>query len=70
MLDELRTTTDGARTEELVQMIQTQVMTDSPDIPVYVEPNVVAYDKNVKGYEYFGDISVDFWRLWIDENQG
>jgi peptide/nickel transport system substrate-binding protein len=70
MLDELRATTDPARSEELVKQIQTQVMTDSPDIPVYVEPNVVAYDKNVKGYEYFGDISVDFWRLWMDENQG
>ncbi len=69
MLDELRTTTDADAAAELVQKIQTQVMTDAPDIPVYVEPNVVAYDKGVKGFEYFGDISVDFWRLWIDDSQ-
>ena len=67
MLDELRITTDQARADELVQKIQEQIMTDAPDVPVYVEPNVIAYGDNVKGFKYFGDISADFWRLWIDE---
>lgn len=69
MLDELRITTDQAKADELVQKIQEQIMTDAPDVPVYVEPNVIAYGDNVKGFKYFGDISADFWRLWID-NQG
>jgi len=66
LLDELRVTTDQAKATELVKTLQTLIASDAPDIPVYVEPNVLAYNKNVKGYEYFGDISVDFWRLWIE----
>ncbi len=69
MLDELRTTIDPKRTEELVAAIQAMVMGDSPDIPIYVQGNTLGYNKRVKGYEYFGDISVDFWRLWLDETQ-
>ena len=41
---------------------------DAPDMPLYVSPNIVAYNNKVKGYKYFGDISVDFWRLWIDNS--
>jgi peptide/nickel transport system substrate-binding protein len=68
LLDELRITTDPARSEALVQEIQTKVSADAPDIPVYVTPNILGFNKRVKGYKYFGDISVDFWRLWIDDN--
>lgn len=67
MLDELRITTDPARIDELVAELQSLIASDAPDIPIYVSPNVVAYHKRVKGYKYFGDISVDFWRLWIED---
>jgi hypothetical protein len=43
------------------------IMEDIPGIPIYVLPNLVAYNKRVKGFKYFGDISVDFWRLWIED---
>ena len=66
MLEELRTTIDAARTEELVAEIQSTIMGDAPDVPLYVSPNVLAFNKRVKGYNYFGDISVDFWRLWME----
>jgi peptide/nickel transport system substrate-binding protein len=68
-LEELRTSTDPATIEQLVQEVQTLVNADAPDTALYVSPNVVAYNKRVKGYEYFGDISVDFWRLWIDDSE-
>ncbi|MBW7882952.1 MAG: ABC transporter substrate-binding protein [Caldilineaceae bacterium] len=69
MLEELRVTTDPAKIDEMVKELQVLVASDAPDIPIYVGPNVVAYNKRVKGYKYFGDISVDFWRLWIDDSQ-
>jgi peptide/nickel transport system substrate-binding protein len=66
-LDELRVTTDAQKSAALVKEIQAQISADAPDIPIYVSPNVLGFNKKVKGYKYFGDISVDFWRLWIDE---
>ena len=67
LLDELRVTTDAKKAETMVAEIQTKISTDAPDIPIYVSPNVLGFNKKVKGFKYFGDISVDFWRLWIDE---
>jgi peptide/nickel transport system substrate-binding protein len=67
-IDELRVTTDPDHYAELVDQIQTQVSEDAPDMPLYVGPNIVAYNNKVKGYLYYGDISVDFWRLWIDNS--
>jgi peptide/nickel transport system substrate-binding protein len=66
LLDELRVTTDAARTAELVATLQAAIAGEAPDVPIYVSPNVVGYNKRVKGYSYFGDISVDFWRLWME----
>jgi len=66
LLDELRVTTDAARAAELVATLQAAIAGEAPDVPIYVSPNVVGYNKRVKGYKYFGDISVDFWRLWME----
>lgn len=67
LLTELRVTTDPARIDAIVSEVQTLVSEDAPDLPLYVSPNVLGFNKRVKGYTYFGDISVDFWRMWIDD---
>ena len=69
MLDKLRITTDKAEADTLVKELQAKISDDAPDIPVYVQANVLGFNKRVKGYVYFGDISVDFWRLWIDDTK-
>jgi peptide/nickel transport system substrate-binding protein len=69
MLDKLRVTVDAKAASDLVAQIQSKVSEDAPDIPIYVSPNILGFNKRVKGYKYFGDISVDFWRLWIDDSQ-
>ena len=66
MLTKLQTTTDATASAKLVTDLQAAISTDAPDIPVYVQANIVGFNKKVKGYVYFGDISVDFWRLWIE----
>ena len=68
MLDKLRTTTDATANAKLVADIQKQISTDAPDMPLYVSPNITGFNKKVKGFNYYGDIAVDFWRLWIDES--
>ncbi len=68
-LDTLRTTTDQKQIDTLVHDIQTTISSDAPDLPLYVSANIVGLNKKVKGFKYFGDISVDFWRLWIDDTQ-
>jgi peptide/nickel transport system substrate-binding protein len=67
LLDKLRTTIDPKEADKLVQEVTQKVSADAPDIPIYVSPNILGFNKRVKGYVYFGDISVDFWRLWIEE---
>ncbi|MBI1257799.1 MAG: hypothetical protein GC204_10045 [Chloroflexi bacterium] len=67
-LDQLRTTTDKTVADGLIHDVLTQVAEDAPDMPLYVSPNIVGFNKSVKGFTYFGDISVDFWRLWIDDS--
>jgi ABC-type transport system substrate-binding protein len=68
LIEQLRTTVDPDAALALVAEIQTKVSAEAPDVPVYVSPNILGFNKRVKGYEYFGDISVDFWRLWIDDS--
>ncbi len=67
MLDQLRTTTDPDANAKLVADIQTQISKDAPDMPLYVTPNITGFNNRVKGFNYYGDIAVDFWRLWIDD---
>jgi peptide/nickel transport system substrate-binding protein len=66
MLDKLRTTIDAKEADKLIKDITSKVAADAPDIPIYVSPNILGFNRRVKGYTYFGDISVDFWRLWIE----
>ncbi len=68
LLDQLRTTTDADANAKLVADIQSKISADAPDMPLYVGPNITAFNKKVKGFNYYGDIAVDFWRLWIDES--
>lgn len=68
LLDQLRTTTDADASAKLIAEIQTKISADAPDMPLYVGPNITGFNKKVKGFNYYGDISVDFWRLWIDES--
>ena len=68
LLDQLRTTTDADANAKLVADIQSKISADAPDMPLYVGPNITAFNKKVKGFSYYGDIAVDFWRLWIDES--
>jgi peptide/nickel transport system substrate-binding protein len=67
LIDQLRVTVDAAEQEKMVKQLQSMVSSDAPDVPVYVMGNTLAWNERVKGYVYFGDISVDFWRLWIEE---
>ncbi len=67
ILDELRVTTDPATAEAMVKNLQAIISNDAPDLPLYVAPNVLGFNKRVKGFTYFGDISADFWRLWLDD---
>jgi peptide/nickel transport system substrate-binding protein len=69
LLDQLRTTTDPDANAAMVADIQKKISADAPDMPLYVMANVLGMNKRVKGFNYFGDISADFWRLWIDESQ-
>ncbi len=66
-LDELRLTIDPAAASTLVAEIQTTISEEAPDLPLYISPNIIGLNKRVKGFSYYGDISVDFWRLWIDD---
>lgn len=68
LLDQLRTTTDADANAKLVADIQSKISADAPDMPLYVNPNITGFNKKVKGFNYYGDIAVDFWRLWIDES--
>jgi len=75
LLDELKVTVDADRATAIVTEVQALVAADAPDLPLYVAapdlplyvaPNVLGIADRVKGFNYFGDISVDFWRLWIE----
>ena len=37
--------------------------------PLAFQYELVAMNKRVQGYKFFGAISVDFWRLWIDDSK-
>ena len=66
-LDTLRMTIDTKEAAKIVSEVQTQISEDAPDLPLYVSPNIIGFNKRVKGFKYFGNISVDFWRLWLDD---
>ena len=58
-MDELKVTVDADRATATVTEVQALVAADAPDLPLYVAPNVLGIADRVKGFNYFGDISVD-----------
>ena len=62
-------TVDAKQLDQQVKDLQAKISDDAPDIPLLTFLNIVGFRKHVKGFKYFGDISIDFWRLWIDDSQ-
>lgn len=67
LVEEVRQTVDEAERERMIKELQQIVMEDIPGLPVYVIPNILGFRDRVKGYQYFGSISMNFWPLWIDD---
>ncbi len=65
LVETLRGTVDPAEQERIVVELQRILMEEIPGLPVYVMPNILGLSDRVQGYVYYGDISVDFWRLWL-----
>lgn len=66
LVETLRAAVDTGEQERIVKELQQIIMEEIPGLPVYVLPNILGLSDTVKGYVFFGDISVDFWRLWLD----
>lgn len=69
LIEKLLVTTDTEARLRIIRGLQQLVMEDVPSMPLFVISNNLGFRKRVQGYEYFGDISVDFWRLWIDDSK-
>jgi peptide/nickel transport system substrate-binding protein len=67
MVEKVRATTDESEKKRLYSELQKVIHDQVPDIPIYVQPNILGISNRVQGYKYFGAIAVDFWRLWIDD---
>ena len=59
--------TDESEKKRLYSELQKVIHDQVPDIPIYVQPNILGISNRVQGYKYFGAIAVDFWRLWLDD---
>lgn len=69
LVEQVRSTSDEATKKKLYSQLQQIIHDNVPDIPIYVQPNIVGFQNKVQGYKYFGAISVDFWRLWVDDSK-
>lgn len=69
LVDKVRSTTDETEKKNLYSELQKIIHDQVPDVPIYVQPNVLGFNNRVQGYKYYGAISVDFWRLWIDDSK-
>ncbi|TME34062.1 MAG: hypothetical protein E6I75_14345 [Chloroflexi bacterium] len=69
LVEKVRATTDETEKKNLYRDLQTMIHNQVPDIPIYVQPNILGFANRVQGYKYFGAISVDFWRLWLDDSK-
>ena len=61
--------TDEAEKKKIYSDMQKTIHDRAVEMPIFVQPNILGFRKRVQGYKYFGAISVDFWRLWIDESK-
>ncbi|HEX3723935.1 MAG TPA: ABC transporter substrate-binding protein [Nitrolancea sp.] len=69
LVEQVRATSDETEKKQIYSQMQKIIHQDVPDIPIYVQPNLLGFQNRVQGYKYFGAISVDFWRLWIDDSK-
>jgi peptide/nickel transport system substrate-binding protein len=69
LVEKVRATTDETEKKNIYSQLQTMIHGQVPDIPIYVQPNILGLSNRVQGYKYFGAISVDFWRLWLDDSK-
>ena len=69
LVEKVRATTDETEKTNLYKELQSMIHDQVPDIPIYVQPNILGLSNRVQGYKYFGQISVDFWRLWLDDSK-
>jgi peptide/nickel transport system substrate-binding protein len=69
LVEQVQATTDEAEKEQIYSELQQILVEQAPEIPIYVQPNILGFSNRVQGYNYFGAISVDFWRLWIDDSK-
>ncbi|MGI8553498.1 MAG: ABC transporter substrate-binding protein [Dehalococcoidia bacterium] len=67
LVQKVRATTDETQKKQIYSDLQKMVHDLAPDVPIYVQPNILGFQNRVQGYKYFGSITVDFWRLWIDD---
>lgn len=70
LVETVRVTSDEAEKKKLYTQLQQIIHDHAVEIPVYNQPNITGWRNRVQGFKYFGAISVDFWRLWIDDTKG
>jgi peptide/nickel transport system substrate-binding protein len=69
LVEEVRATTDEEEKTKLYSELQQMLKEHVPEIPIYVQPNILGFSNRVQGYKYYGAIAVDFWRLWLDDSK-
>lgn len=69
LVEQVRSTTDETEKKKLYSQLQQIVHDQVPGVIIYLQPNILGFQNRVQGYKYFGAISVDFWRLWIDDSK-
>jgi peptide/nickel transport system substrate-binding protein len=69
LVEQVQSTTDEAEKKRIYSELQKMLVEQAPEIPIYVQPNILGFSNRVQGYKYFGAISLDFWRLWIDDSK-
>ncbi|MBI3733117.1 MAG: hypothetical protein HY259_06625 [Chloroflexi bacterium] len=69
LVETVRVTADEAEKKKIYSEMQKIIHDHAVDIPVYSQPNITGWRKRVQGFKFFGAISQDFWRLWIDDSK-
>lgn len=69
LVEKVRVTADEAEKKKIYTDLQKTIHDHAVEIPVYSSPNILGWRKRVQGFKFFGAISVDFWRLWIDDSK-
>lgn len=67
LVERVRMTADESEKKKIYSDLQKIIHDHAVEVPVYNQPNITGWRKRVQGFKYYGAISVDFWRLWIDD---